>query len=130
MKRGLGMNPKKYYKSSSKKERRTMIVEKVREAEEERRTVKMTGLAKQGGHLRWEMPARKLSPRDLVMMPEDRFKFLVKAVYDLLPTPQNKSKWYGEESTCRQCGENGSLTHILSGCKVALSEGKYKWRHD
>ena len=81
--KGFGLNPINFYDSSSKKERRTTIVEKVREAEEERRTVKMTGLAKQGGHLRWEVPARKLSPRDLVMMPEDRFKFLVKAVYQL-----------------------------------------------
>ena len=22
------------------------------------------------------------------------------------------------------------MTHILSGCKVALADGKYKWRHD
>ena len=127
---GLGLNPKKYYDSSSKKEKRTMIVEKVREREEERRNVRMTGLAQQGAHLRWEVPARRISPSDLVTMPEDRFRFMVKAVYDLLPTPQNKSRWFGEEGACRQCGANGSLTHILSGCKVALSEGKYKWRHD
>ena len=31
---GLGMKPNKYYNSSSKKEGRTMIVEKVRGAEE------------------------------------------------------------------------------------------------
>ena len=128
---GLGMKPKKHFNSGSKTEKRNMIVEKVREAEEERRTVKMTGLAKQGSHMRWEVPARKLSPREVVMMPEDRLKFLVKSVYDLLPTPQNKSIWFGEEEArCRQCGENGSLTHILSGCKVALADGKYKWRHD
>ena len=127
---GLGLKPRKYFEDSSKKERRKMIVEKVREAEEERRTVRMTGLAKQGRHLRWEVPERKISSRDLVMMPEDRLKFLVKSVYDLLPTPQNKRTWFGEEETCRQCGDVGTLTHILSGCRVALAEGKYKWRHD
>ena len=127
---GLGLNPKKYFDNCSKKEKRTMIVEKVREAEEERRTVKMTGLVQQGGQLRWEVPARRISPRDLVAMSEDRFRFIVKAVYDLLPTPQNKSRWFGEEGVCRQCGGNGTLTHILSGCKVSLSDGKYKWRHD
>ena len=43
------MNPKRYWsKTQSMKERRTMIVEKVKEAEEERRRVKMTGLSKQG----------------------------------------------------------------------------------
>ena len=127
---GLGLNPRKYYDASSKKQKRRMIVEKVREAEEDRRRVRMTGLSKQGGHLKWEVPERKISSRDLVNMSEDRLKFLVKAVYDLLPTPQNKRVWFGEEGVCKQCGENGTLTHILSGCKVALGEGKYKWRHD
>ena len=103
---------------------------KVREAEEDRRKVRMTGLSKQGGHLKWEVPERKISSRDLVNMPEDRFKFLVKAVYDLLPTPQNKRTWFGEEGVCKECGENGTLTHILSGCKAALADGRYKWRHD
>ena len=28
------------------------------------------------------------------------------------------------------CNEEGTLNHILSGCKVALSQGRYKWRHD
>ena len=130
-KEGLGLNPKRYYsQSNSKQEKRGMVVEKVREAEEERRRVKMTGLAKQGGHLRWEVPERKITPRDLVLMPEERFKFLVKSVYDLLPTPQNKKLWFGENEECQLCGERGTLTHILSGCKVALAQGRYTWRHD
>ena len=28
------------------------------------------------------------------------------------------------------CGKNGTLNHILAGCKVALNQGRYKWRHD
>ena len=128
---GLGFNPKRYYsQSKSKQEKRSMVVEKVREAEEERRQVKMTGLAKQGGHLRWEVPERKITPRDLVLMPEERFKFLVKSVYDLLPTPQNKKIWFGENEECQLCGERGTLSHILSGCNVALAQGRYTWRHD
>ena len=51
---GLGMNPKKYYSTSSKKDKRAMIVKAVRETEEERRFVKMTSLAKQGVHTKWE----------------------------------------------------------------------------
>ena len=43
---GLGMNPRKYYGSSSKEERRTMVVDTVREAEEDRRRVKMAYLGK------------------------------------------------------------------------------------
>ena len=59
-----------------------------------------------------------------------RFKFLVKSVYDLLPTPSNKNIWYGSEETCKLCGGNGTLAHILSGCSVALSQGRYTWRHN
>ena len=66
----------------------------------------------------------------MVNTPENKFKFLVKAVYDLLPTPENKKTWFGEEGACNLCGESGTLGHILSGCKVALAQGRYKWRHD
>ena len=64
-----------------------MIVNTVRESEEDRRRVKMASLAKQGAHTKWEVPERKLSHRDIINMPETRIKFLVKSVYDLLPTP-------------------------------------------
>ena len=80
--------------------------------------------------MRWEVPERKITSREIVTMPEDKFKILVKAVYDLLPTPQNMKSWYGETGGCQLCGELGSLSHILSGCRVALAQGRYRWRHD
>ena len=127
---GLGMHPKRYYSSSGKRERRDMVVAAVRETEEERRIVKMTGLAKQGAHTRWEVPEKKLSHRDIISRSETSFKFLVKSVYDLLPTPANKNTWFGTEEKCKLCGGNGTLTHIFSGCQVALSQGRYRYRHD
>ena len=127
---GLGVNSRKYYGSSTKEERRTMIVDMVREAEEDKRRVKMASLAKQGAHTRWEVPEKKLSHREIISTSETSLKFLVKSVYDLLPTPSNKNKWYGSEETCKLCGGNGTLTHILSGCEVALAQGRYRWRHD
>ena len=127
---GLGMNSRKYYSSGTKKERRAMIIDKVREAEEDKRIVKMASLAKQGAHTRWEVPEKKLSHREILSSSEMRLKFLVKSVYDLLPTPSNKNIWYGSEETCKLCGGNGTLAHILSGCSVALSQGRYTWRHN
>ena len=127
---GLGLTPKKSISKATKGERRAMIVDTVREAEEDRRVVKMAGLAKQGMHMRWEVPERKISNREMIDMPESRFAFLIKAVYDLLPTPHNKHLWFGEEEGCSLCGERGTLQHILSGCRVALSQGRYRWRHD
>ncbi|MEL7079400.1 MAG: Ulp1 family isopeptidase, partial [Cyanobacteria bacterium J06582_2] len=129
-KEGLGLNPRKYYSSSAKDERRTMIVDSVREAEEDRRRVKMVSLAKQGAHTRWEVPEKKLSHREIISRSETSLKFLVKSVYDLLPTPANKNKWFGTEESCKLCGENGTMVHIQSGCRVALAQGRYRWRHD
>ena len=129
-KEGLGLNPRRYYSSSAKDERRTMIVDTVREAEEDKRRVKMVSLAKQGAHTRWEVPEKKLSHREIISRSETSLKFLVKSVYDLLPTPSNKNKWFGTEETCKLCGGNGTLAHILAGCEVALAQGRYRWRHD
>ena len=107
-----------------------MVIDTVREAEEDRRRVKMASLAKQGAHTRWEVPEKKFSHREIISTSETSLKFLVKSVYDLLPTPSNKNIWYGGEDTCKLCRENGTLSHILSGCGIALGQGRYKWRHD
>lgn len=90
----------------------------------------MASLAKHGAHTRWEVPERKLSHRDMINMPETRIKFLVKSVYDLLTTPENKNQWFGSEEVCKLCGGKGTIGHMLSGCGVALAQGRYKWRHD
>ena len=55
---------------------------------------------------------------------------MIKSLYDLQPTPANKNKWFKTEDKCKVCGEEGTLQHILAGCKVALHQGRYKWRHD
>ena len=62
----MGLYPKKYLSQASKKEKRTMIVDAVSEMEEDRRIVKMAGLAKQGAHMRREVPEQKISHQDLI----------------------------------------------------------------
>ena len=129
-KEGLGCNHRQYYSSSSKKEKRAMLVREVREIEEETRRIRMTSLSQQGASTRWEVPERKLTQRDIIQTSEVSLKFLVKSVYDLLPTPANKNRWFETDERCRLCGGNGTLNHILSGCTVALSQGRYTWRHN
>merc|ERR1712002_870484 len=108
-----------------------MVVDMVREAEEDKRRVKMASLAKQGAHTRWEVPERKLSHKELISTSETSLKFLIKSVYDLLPTPANKCVWFrSEEYKCQLCGGSGTLNHILSACPVALKQGRYRYRHD
>ena len=80
--------------------------------------------------MRREVPQKHLSHAKINSTPEASFSFQLKSVYDLLPTPANKSKWFGREEMCTLCGGHGTLSHILTGCPVALSQGRYKWRHD
>ena len=107
-----------------------MVVKTVREKEEECRLVKMTSFSNQGANLKWEVPQRRLKHSDIIKTSEESLSFLVKAVYDLLPTPANKNRWFKQEEKCKLCGQDGTLNHILSGCKVALSQGRYTWRHN
>ena len=92
--------------------------------------MRMVGIDKQGASTRWEVPERNLSQGDLLKTSDAAFRFLVKSVYDLLPTPANKNTWFGTEEKCALCEQEGTLIHILTGCKVALAQGRYKWRHD
>ena len=91
----------------------------------------MNSLRKQGVSLKWEVPPRKMTHQELIFTPETRLQFLMKSVYDLLPTPANKNTWFRtEEHKCALCEGNGTLNHVLSGCRVALQQGRYRWRHD
>ena len=78
----------------------------------------------------WDVPERRLSSRDIVNMQDGNLKFLIKSVYDLLPTPENRNRWFATEERCQLCGGRGTLAPILSGCPTALGQGRYRWRHD
>ena len=88
---GLGMRKRQYYSTSSKNERRDMVIETIKEREEEQRVVKMASLGKQGVNLKWEVPQRYLEVQDVLKMSETSLSFLIRAVYDLLPTPSKKN---------------------------------------
>ncbi|GAA6088928.1 uncharacterized protein LOC109140547, partial [Tachysurus ichikawai] len=74
--------------------------------------------------------ARGKERRQLVQEPH-RIKFLVQAVYDVLPSPSNLYTWgLVDTPGCVLCQRKGTLEHILSCCPRALREGRYRWRHD
>ena len=128
---GIGIHHRSYYSKASQKERRNLMVGKVKEQEEERRYLKVASLRKQGVSTKWQVPEKKLTHREVIFSTESKLQFMVKAVYDLLPTPANKNTWFRtKEHMCPLCGKNGTLNHVLSGCKVALQQGRYTWRHD
>ncbi len=69
----------------------------------------------------WEgLEKKKLSWRDIWQMEGARLSFVIRATYDLLPSPQNLKAWYGEDPACSLCQVPASLRHILSGCTTSL----------
>lgn len=47
-----------------------------------------------------------------------------------LPTPANRHLWFGEDPACPLCASLATLKHILRGCNVSMTQGKYTWRHN
>ena len=62
-------------------------------------------------------------------MKEIHIRFLIGAVYDVLPTPQNLKLWVNGNPSCSFCSDSATLKHILSGCEISLSQGRYMWQH-
>ena len=101
-------------------------------SEEEQYKVRALSQRQQGRWTTWEgVVNRTIKWSDMWKMPQARLSFLIRATYDTLPSPSNLSRWYGSEENCQLCNApNPSLQHILSSCKTALAQGRYRWRHD
>ena len=51
---------------------------------------------------------------------------------DTFPSSVNLHQWsLVEDQNCKilVCGKRKTMAHILSGCQVALTQGRYRWRH-
>ena len=90
------------------------------------------GIIKQGSWLRWEgARGRELSWNDIWRMEGHRIRFLLRSVYDVLPSPTNLQTWgLTADPNCKLCERPANLEHVLSSCRVALKDGRYTWRHD
>ena len=128
---GWGDSPRLWSKAT-KRERKAMIVEEVSKANQEQYTIKAVSQGRQGRWTTWEGTLKRpISWADLWKMPQARLSFLLRATYDTLPCPRNLHQWFGKEESCPLCSApNASLQHLMSGCKCALTQGRYGWRHD
>lgn len=104
----------------------------VRKTVEEERHVKAVSIKKQGSYLRWEgARKKKLSWPGIWKTERHKMSFLLRSVYDVLPSPTNLCTWgMSEDPSCKLCGRPANLEHMLSSCRTALTEGRYRWRHD
>ena len=113
--------------------RSKLIVKEIRKTEEESRRVRATGMKAQGSWLGWtSVESRPILAGDLLKSPEASLSFFLRSISDTLPTPVNLQLWKKTDNPmCSLCNnEPASLRHILSSCRVALSEHRYTWRHN
>jgi len=131
---GLGAGPTatQRWKDAEPMLRRKMIQSEIRRQVEEQRRAQAVSQGVQGAWVKWEQALeRKVTWKELWSWEPLRTQFLLKSVYDLLPTPANLKRWGKEsEEKCVLCGKRGTLSHLLSGCAIALGQGRYRWRHD
>ena len=129
---GLGCITRTRWKNATAEERRELVQSEVRHVEEQDRMTKAVSLRNQGAWMKWDTARpRRLSWSNLWAMEHVKIKFLLRSTYDVLPTPTNLHKWgLNEDPRCKWCGRPGNLEHVLSSCKCALTDGRYRWRHD
>ncbi|XP_045174487.2 uncharacterized protein LOC123535800 [Mercenaria mercenaria] len=128
---GLGTRSHQSWADANLQERRSMVQSEIRRSEEQERSAKAIQFGSQGNWTKWTVPERKLTWNELWTYEPLQLSFLLRSVYDMLPTPTNLYQWkLTEDQTCPLCEKKGSLRHILSGCPTALSQGRYRWRHD
>ena len=127
-KAGLGLHPQRWWSKESTANRRKMVLEEIHHLEEVRCFATAVGQRKQGAWTKWENSKdRAVTWRDPKHMEPKKLSFLIKAVYDVLPTPVNLHAWgLTTYDRCRTSGKTASLKHILTGCKYTLRS--YTWR--
>jgi hypothetical protein len=129
---GIGANKKTVlWSRSDQKERRAMIQSEVRRVEEHARQARAVEMGAQGAWTMRNTTDRKLTWGDIWKYEPLRLSFLLRSVYDLLPSPANLSRWgLIDDPKCSLCDRIGTLEHVLSSCSTSLTDGRYRWRHD
>ena len=108
-----------------------MVQQEIRLTEEEDRQSRAVGMGGQCAWTRWKTTERHLTWADIWHYEPLRLKFLLRSVYDLLPSPANLHRWgLVEDPICHICDKPGTMQHALSSCQTALAHGHYRWRHD
>ena len=129
-KAGVGCNPFKPFCTMNQKERRKAATECVATIEAEKRELHLVQCSQQGQLLQWQenVVERKIGWKEIWEWSTSRLSFLLRATYDVLPSPVNLVRWKVQTDDLCRCGQRGTLKHILSSCPLALA--RYTWRHN
>ena len=104
-KASLNRHPQRWWSKESMLHRRKMVSKEILHPEEVRCFATAVGQRKQGAWTKWESAKdRAVRRRDLKHMEPKKLSFLIKAVYDVLPTPVNLHAWgLTTSDRCRTC---------------------------
>ncbi len=94
---------------------------------------KIAPLVKQGNLFKLiEMSEGDLSWKSFMFnLPKGLLSFATRAAIDVLPTGDNLNTWGKTDAVnCELCGNRSTLLHVLNGCKTALNQGRYTFRHN
>ena len=111
--------------------RRQQMVRVVREDCEAERMAKAFNQRVQCSWVGWTKYNQKFLSWKSLAYPDPRlWRFGLGSTYDTLSSPANLKRWHvAPDDSCYLCGERGTFNHSLSGCAVALGQGRYRYRH-
>ncbi|KAK3781004.1 hypothetical protein RRG08_046308 [Elysia crispata] len=105
-----------------------MVINEIRLNEDSRRVQKAVQQPQQGQWTNWDNALQKsLTWNEILHMAPLRISFLIRS-----PALKRKSSTVGkkEDPTYPLCQGRQTTGHVLSSCKIALSQGRYTWRHN
>ena len=106
-------------------ERSQMVQQEIRLTEEEDRQSRAIGMGGQCAWTRWKTTERHLTWADIWHYEPLRLKFLLRSVYDLLPSPANLHRWdLVEDPRCHLRNKPGTMQHAIIINTVVLSKSK------
>ena len=128
----LGSSTAKWWSKAEGKEKRDMVINEIRLNEDSRRVQQAVHQPQQGQWTKWDNALQKsLTWNEIWHMTPLWTSFLIRSVYDLLPSNANLVRWEKKQDhTCPQRQGRQTTEHVLSFCKIALSQGRCTWRHN
>ena len=127
---GYGLHPQHWWFKEYTKKQKKMVSEEIHHLEEVKRIATAVRQRKQCTWIRWESAKdRAVIWSNLKHIEPKKLSFLIKVVYNVLPTPINLHTWgLTISNQCTEGGINANFKHIFSGCEYALRD--YTRRHN
>ena len=128
-----GLGSKRGWNKSFDSPYRKQVTEVIGSQENQNLYAKAVQLSIQGKWTKWQnIIQRDMSFHNLLRTSPKLVSFTIGVTFDTVGSPANLKRWgLSDNESCSLCCKPKCTTsHILSGCKVALGNGRYRYRHD